>query len=308
VSDDDHELRSRLERLASSAGDPPEHGLERIAARRHRRLHRRRGAVATAAVLAVLIATLPLLTSKRSDHDAVTASESVTPAGVPVEVPNTIEVRCEPTGIVVPVASVRPQRDGLHIRVVNSLPGPTSVAVGDTTGWSSGPITVETGMKDVRVPVPPGVLSIGCDIAGVQDRRQVNLVDTPGYYETPTLACDEGEQVVVNNLPIEPATASITDAVRVGLAAYDPSGDGLTAPRGYPSARLGDPTDDPVVAVTRDHDVVAFAHVRGAGGSTSAPWTTIVKLQACSTRFAPDASVAGTTTTTTTPAGPSPPA
>ena len=120
---DDHDLRSRLERLASSAGDPPEHGLDRVAARRHRRLHRRRGAVATATVLAVLAAAVSLISeSLREDPDTVAADdETDVPADAPVEEPKLVEVRCEPTGIVVPVASVRAQRDGLHLRVLNSL-------------------------------------------------------------------------------------------------------------------------------------------------------------------------------------------
>ena len=120
---DDKDLRSELERLASSVGDPPEHGLERVAARRHRRLRRRRGAVATAAVLAVLaVGALADRAERRDRTDTVTSSEAATrPRPRPSSCPAQVQVRCDPTGIVVPVASVRPQRDGLHIRVSNSL-------------------------------------------------------------------------------------------------------------------------------------------------------------------------------------------
>ena len=177
---DDPDLRSRLERIASSAGDPPEHGLERVTARRHRRLRRRRGAVATAAVLAVLAVGRLADRSEglADDPRAVTASETATPDGAPAEVPRIVEVRCEPTGIVVPVASVRPQRDGLHMLVVhNSLPSATASAV------TSAELVVGA------IPVPPGgdtrcasrcrpaQLTIGCDIAGGAERRLVDLVD-----------------------------------------------------------------------------------------------------------------------------------
>src|SRR5262245_21532888 len=126
---DDPDLRSQLERIAAAVGDPPEHGLERVAARRHRRLRRRRGAVATAAVLAVLAAGTALIQRAGNGPEVVTASESATPAGAPAEVPDRVDVRCRPTGIDVPVASVRPQRDGLHIRVINELGKPTSLQV-----------------------------------------------------------------------------------------------------------------------------------------------------------------------------------
>jgi hypothetical protein len=278
---DDHDLRSKLERLASFAGDPPERGLERVAARRRRRLRRRRGAVATAAVLAVLAVGLPLISQGREDTgESIAASETAPPVGTPVEVPPLVEVRCEPAGITVPVASVRAERDGLHIRVVNLLPDATVVQV-DGGGWSSGDISVPPGIDLVRQPVPPGELTIGCAIAGEMERRRVDLVDPAGHYTSPGLDCDTEERTTLRDLAIDPVEESLVAGVRQGLGDHLAEGDVLGAPRGYAAQRLSDATDDPVVQVTRDDDVVAFVHVRGEDGVASPPWTTVSRADVC---------------------------
>lgn len=280
---DDHDLRSRLERIASTAGDPPEHGFERVAARRHRRLRRRRGAVATAAVLAVLFAGTSLVSQGSDRRERVTASETASPPGAPVEVPRTIDVRCEPTGIAVPVASVRAQRDGLHIRVHNLLAAPTTIVVSGG-GWSSGDIEVDPGDREVRQPVPPGELTIGCDIAGDMQRRQINLVDPAGYYQEPALDCDEADVETLSDIRVDPPRANLVAAARAGLDAYlvgGTDGDAIGAPLGYAGQKLSVATDDPTVQVERDGAVVAFAHVRGADGAVGAPWTMIAEAEVC---------------------------
>jgi hypothetical protein len=300
---DDHELRSRLERLASSAGDPPEHGLERVAARRHRRLHRRRGAVATAAVLAVLTVGASLLAGGLGDgHESVTLSESAEPAGTRAAFPSVVEVRCTPTGIEVPVASVRPQRDGLHVRVLNSLPIPVQVEV-TNDGWSSGPVSVPVGALSLRTPVPPGVLAVGCIVNGIPDRRRVDLVDTAGYYETPELGCDEANQTRLVDLPIDPPLPTLVPSVRAALSPHM-TVDAVRAARGYPSQRMGDPALDQMAAVVNGGDVVALAHVRGATDPAKGPWAMVSELIVCTSALTPG----GTPPSTGSPDGGTPPA
>jgi hypothetical protein len=294
---DDPDLRSQLERIASVVGDPPEHGLDRVAARRHRRLRRRRGAVATAAVLAVLAVGTALINRPTDERVSVTASESASPSGATAEVPAEVEVRCEPTGIVVPIASVRPERDGLHIVVVNALPTPTVVEVKGPSGWSSGPIPVDVGVTEERQPVPPGALTIGCEIAGEMENRRVDLVDPSRYYQEPELECDPATVVVREDLPVDPSQRNIISAARDGLDGALAGGarhDAIGPVRGYVAQRLGDDTTDPVVQVSRDGDVIAFAHVRGEGGSPDPPWTTIEKAEVCG-------EVESSATTTTEP-------
>jgi hypothetical protein len=309
---DDHDLRSRLERLASSAGDPPEHGLDRVAARRHRRQRRRRGAVATAAVLAVLAGVLAIRPFGQEPDD-VTASEAVPPNPTRAEIPSVLEVRCKPTGIEVPVASVRPQRDGMHMRVVNALGTPTRVEV-RSTRWSSGSIAAPVGVMDLRQPVPPGVLTIGCDIGGRRDQRRVDLVDTAHFYRQPELACDDGHQTTLEDLPVDPAVGSIVQAARRGLApkVIEEVADAEIGPViGYPGQRLSDPTADPVVQFGVPGAVAAVVHVRGADGSASPPWTNLVSVDICTAALASSSGSTSTTaphgtTTATSPDGPTP--
>jgi hypothetical protein len=306
---DDKDLRSELERLASSVGDPPEHGLERVAARRHRRLRRRRGAVATAAVLAVLTVGVVALAERRDRHDTVTASDAARPEGAPAELPSEVDVLCDPTGIVVPVASVRPEGDGLHIRVDNSLGAPTVLEV-DGDGWRSSDIEVPPGFSEVRQPVPPGELTIGCEIAGEMQRRRVDLVDVRGFYRVPELSCDPADAVTLRDLPVGvPEVTNVSAAARAALQPYLAGGtdnDGIGPLRGYQSQRLSDATDDPMVQVTRAGKVIAFVHVRGVEGATSAPWTTVSEADVCGSVLAPPPAETTTSTTASTPVGPPP--
>lgn len=305
---DDGDLRSELERLASSVGDPPEHGLERIAARRHRRLRRRRGAVATAAVLAVLTVVAVTLDQRHEPRDAVTSGDRAAPPAAPAELPRAVEVVCEPTGIEVPVASVRPERDGLHIEVLNAL-GVDTVLTVSGDGWRSGDIPILPGPFEVRQPVPPGDVTIGCEIAGEMQRRQVDLVDASGYYRVPELDCDEADAVTLRNLPVpEPDVTNIITAARSALHPQVVGGadsDAIGPVRGYQSQRLGDATADPLVQVARDGNVVAFAHVRGVDGQPGAPWVEVSEADVCSSVLvAPPADA--TASTADQPASPTP--
>lgn len=305
---DDHDLRSRLERIASSAGDPPEHGLERVAARRHRRLRRRRGAVAAAAVLAVVAVGVPLIEQGLDDdRESVTASDTGRPSRTPPEVPDEVVVRCEPTGIVVPVASVRPQNDGLNIRVVNSLSAPTRLRVTAARAdrWDSGDILVRPGEHRVEQPVPPGEVRIGCEIDGEMQRRLIELVDPAGYYTEPTLECEKADVVPLDGLPVEPAQKSKIRATRSALGPSlvgDSKDYAIEAPRGYPIQSVDAATVNPRVQVSRDGVVVAFAELRGEDGRPDDPWTT-VHAEVCNDVV--DEAAIGDTTSTSTPDDPS---
>jgi hypothetical protein len=233
-------------------------------------------------VLAVLALAL-ILDPLREEPGQVTASEAVPPFGARARIPDVLEVRCTPRGIEVPVASVRPRRDGMHVRVVNVLGRPTRVEV-RSSHWSSGLVRVAAGATPLRQPVPPGVLTIGCDIAGHFDQRRVDLVDTNRLYRAPTLACPEKEQRRLENVPVDPSALSLIPAVRRGLASKVTEQVATTEigpVTGYPSARLGDPTIDPVVQVGPPGAVVAIAHVRGDHGAISPPFTTLVTVDIC---------------------------
>jgi hypothetical protein len=215
-----------------------------------------------------------------------------------VEEPRLVEVRCEPTGIVVPVASVRAQRDGLHLRVLNSLGVPTHVTV-TSTGWRSGEVPVNGPSKEFVQPVPPGQLEIGCEINGAYEARRVDLVDPQRYYTEPELACDTREQPALRDLPVQPPTAILVSAVREGLGDRMLETDVVGPVEGYEGQTLGELTEDPRAAVFRKGEMVAFVHVRGADGSASLPYTTLTLVDACA-----GALTAPTTTSSTAPTSP----
>ena len=296
---DDPDLRARLERLASSAGDPPEHGLEKVAARRHRRLRRRRGAVVTAAALAVLLIGVSTVVEgggNQADDVSVSRADRPSPGGL-ARLPNELTMRCGPRGIEIPVASVRPQREGLHVRVINDQSRPTEVwVINDEEDWSSGEVSVDPGPTSLRVPVPPGALTIGCRVAGHGDERRVDLDDVDGYYRTPQLACQEEETTELPDLRVVEPSGSLKTATRNAVAPHvDLEGVAATAVRGYTSQRLGDPWDEPVVQLERDGNTEAFVYFGKRDNRVDGKWVKVRLVVACNDLLADAAS------TTTTP-------
>ena len=208
-----------------------------------------------------------------------------------------------PTGIVVPIAPVQPQDDGLHLRVFNLLGGPTRVEV-DSNVWSSVPITVTEQVSDLTVPVPPGCSPSAARSAGSSSGAAPTW-STSGYYRRPELDCDRAERGTIGDLVVAPPTVSMVAAVRQGLGDRLEEGDSVTPLRGYMSQTMeDDPTEDPVAQVVRDGDVVAFVHVRGDAGAPAEPWTSIPFVEACG--LTPE-DTPGSTTTPTTVVQPTPP-
>jgi hypothetical protein len=275
---DDPDLRARLERLASTAGDPPERGLDRVAARRHRRLRRRRGAVVTAAALAVLLGGVSLVVDGGPDDDQVAVSPAGRPRGAAAQLPDTVDVHCTPAGIVIPVASVRPQRDGMHVRVFNELAASTEVSVVKEDEWV-GRHEFKPGVYGtMRQPVAPGTLRIGCVINGLEDSLTVELVDVHGYYREPGLECpSDDRELELKDLGAAPPNMSMSTTTLNALRSWGFPVDGVEvgAVRGYPSQRLGDPTNDPKVQVDRRGDTVAFVHLERTDTGSAAPWKAV---------------------------------
>jgi hypothetical protein len=271
---DDPELRARLERLASNAGDPPERGLDRVAARRHRRLRRRRGAVVTAAALAVLLGGVSLVTGGGPDDNEVAVSPVGRPSGMAAQLPDVVDFHCAPDGPVIPVASVRPQTDGMHVRVFNELTTPTEVRVVKEGEWT-GRRTFDPGMWQMRQPVPPGTLRIGCVIGGQERSLTVELVDVHKYYDEPGLECpaDDTEIEDTDLRAAKPDTSMSATTMNVLRSKGFQVDELVVGPvQGYPSQRLGDPTDDPMVQVDRRGDTVAFVHLQKPDAQPDTPW------------------------------------
>jgi hypothetical protein len=295
---DDPDLRARLERLASTAGDPPERGLDRVAARRHRRLRRRRGAVVTAAALAVLLGGVSFALGGGRDDDHVAVSPAGRPTRAAAQLPDTVDVHCTPAGIEIPVASVRPQREGMHLRVFNELATTTEVSVVKQDEWAGRQEFKPGVMGSMLQPVAPGTLRIGCVIGGLEKSLTVELVDVYGYYRKPALECPaEDRELEVKDLSSAPPHKSMSTTTLKALRGNGfPVEDLEVGPvRGYPSQRLGDPTDDPKVQVDRRGDTVAFVHLERTDGRPDAPWK-VVAIEGCES-FLSEATPTGATAT-----------
>jgi hypothetical protein len=269
------ELQALLATFAARAGDPPEHGLEGVAALRRRRARHRRGAVATAVTLAaLLLVTFTWLPHHEDDPDDVASVAQPGRAAPPgsSQLPDVVELRCTPAGIEVPVATIRPRSDGLHLVVDNQLGRATEVWV-TSESWDSGRILVEPGHDDLHQPVPPGVLTVGCRVGDRDEQRQVDLVDVEGIYDAPELSCPEPEQRrLTEDLPVDPPTWSLTAAARTALADHIDEEDDVRAPGGYPDERLsGYHTADPTARVVREGRTVAFVHLAAGDATDDAP-------------------------------------
>lgn len=274
------ELRALLEKFAATAGDPPEHGLARVAVMRRRRMRHRRGAVAATMALAVLGLGGGLWVSGMGDEDHdVVAADMPEDDTEPPTLPDRLVVLCGPEGIEVPVASIRPQADGLHIVFNNADTRTIRVWVTSAqSGWDSGEVTVSPGETEIRQPVPPGVLDVGCRVGGVDQQRQITLVDEEGLYTEPMLACgstSEAEDLAA----VEGPEYSWVATVRTALAAYMQDGDTVVPVKAYPEQHFSDPTTDPVAQVIRDDEPVAFAHLEP--GPADGEWAGVSRVEAC---------------------------
>lgn len=211
------------------------------------------------------LVALPWVTGAQRDHDVSAASAGDAPSSHP-EMPDVVELRCSLGGIDVPVASIRPQDDGMHLEVVNRLGMSTHVwVVGEQ--WSSGRFRVGTGTSTLVLATPPGPLTVGCDAGGSEQQRQVDLVDVDEVYTPPQLSCPEEEWAeMADGFTVSDDTRSMPTAARNALG-VDRIGytDQMLTYSGYPEAetKWSTPALDPVVRVVRSNETVALVHLAG---------------------------------------------
>jgi hypothetical protein len=228
------------------------------------------------------------------DDDQVAVSPAGRPTGAAAQLPDTVEVHCTPKGIVIPVASVRPQRDGMHVRVFNELATSTEVRVVKEDEWV-GRREFKPGMTTMLQPVAPGRLRIGCVIDGLERSLTVDLVDVYGYYREPELECpSDDRELELKGLGAAPPHKSMSTTTLSALRDNGFPVEDLDAGpvQGYPSQRLGDPTDDPKVQVERRGDTVAFVHLERTDARPDAPWKAVT-IDGCES-FLSEATPTGT--------------
>ncbi len=257
--------------------------------------------------LAVLgVAIYPRLSWLGEDGHDVTAAETGDRQRR-AELPEVVEVHCSPEGIDVPVGTIQPQDDGLHVLVDNTMSVATDFRV-ESDDWDSGLIRVEAGRtRRLALPVAPGPLAVGCEVGGESQQRRVELVDVDGIYEPPELACRDDDERVG---PGDPVTIEETNSpiaateVALGLRGIDIDDVEVEYYSGYREAHRTEHTVDPMVEVLEAGQLVAFAHMRSATMAEDRParppWVA-VSFEGCSTFMQNGSPGGGAGTTATQP-------
>jgi hypothetical protein len=238
------------------------------------------------------VVVLPWL-SERNSHDITAASGAGAGDGPSAKLPDIVTLTCLPESIDVPNASIRPQANGMHLRVVNKLGRSTEVWVESETGWSSGRFTVKPDTTNVVVSAPPGRLVVGCHAGKQEPERDVELVDADGVHRDFGLDCPEdkqGSDPTKFQVPTE--MSSLAEAARRALAEQKqmPEGSHIAPYNGYSETLYTTPMADPAVRVVRDGDTVAIVHLTGtvpddatdvSGLTMKAPWREIHLIEFC---------------------------
>jgi hypothetical protein len=244
--------------------------------------------------LAVAVVISTSLALGDDGHD-VTASDDASSEPMRAQLPDAVTLTCAPSGIDVPVASIRPQSDGLHLDVVNDFPAPTEVWIeahdddAPDHDWDSGRIAVASGKTRLVQAAPPGVLTVGCRIGDHDQKRQIELVDVEHKWTEPKVSCGDDDPVeVLPDLPVppEPAGQSYVSATRkllVPLTKWNDRIDVVGEPRGYPDQRYGTSLAQPMVQVLHSDQTVALVYLAGEDPDRPAapPWTVAPRVEVC---------------------------
>ena len=272
-----NDVQAYLEKIAATAGDPPEHGLDGVMARRRRRTRHRRGAVATAMALAVGgFVTVSWLSGVQHNHDVAAGSTGKGSPERHAQLPDTVELTCASERIDVPLASIRPQADGLHLRVDNQRGVRTDVWVLSDGPWRSGRFSVAEGVSSQVLAAPPGKLTVGCNVGSTEQQRQIELVDVDHRYTRPELDCATTQQKKLPGaFPMDRTARSLPAAARAALGNRIRDTDQIRPFSGYPEVRYDTRTVDPAVEVRRRGQTVAVAHFVGTPDPDAAPKGTV---------------------------------
>lgn len=236
------------------------------------------------------IVVLPWV-SERNGHDITAASQGDgSGSGPRPELPDVVELHCSPGAVDVPVASIRPQVDGLHVEIVNDLGVKTWAWVVSASSWDSGRFPVAPGTTEVIVTPPPGPLTIGCT-AGVSDQqRQVELVDVNHVYTETGLDCPDAEQAESPEvIPVPRDRSGLPSAARAALGAQVGDSDHIEANSGYREPAYQAKTTEPSVRLVRGDETIAIVHLVGTPADDAAgrkptpqgPWVSVDLIEYC---------------------------
>jgi len=259
----DDELRARLVESLNRAPTPQPGDIDDVA-RRARRLRIRRRVLGSAVALgiaAALALPLALLLPLRGSEPTPSSVGSNLP-------PDVAEVVCEPAGLRVLTPVVRPQQDGVHVRVRNTFEETASFGLRAISGGGQGD-GAPPGVSELIFPVAPGDLIATCspgnaDHGDPRWKAPLEVLDPAGLFVPYAVQCGTGRVM-----------AQIMD---YGPGAHGPQGDPVQVARdsieglestdvveraGYPSER--DSTEEAIVRVVREGRVIFAVHYTSDG-------------------------------------------
>jgi hypothetical protein len=211
------------------------------------------------ALLSALLAVLAVSGCGASEPDPV----GVTGTDEPAALPDVARVVCEPHGARVETPSVRPQRDGVHVEIVNDTGRVLSFSILNDEGGGTG-IGVKPGTSAHVVDIEPGAMRVSCTDPAADAVSDVALevVDEDGVWVSTRLPCPE--QVSTQSDYIVGARGETSDpleAARTAFESYKLEPDDVVEAAGYPDGEVAK------VRLVRDDEPVAVAELfdDGAG-------------------------------------------
>jgi hypothetical protein len=185
-----------------------------------------------------------------------------------------VQIVCDGTSIQVLTPQVRPQPDGVHIRMDNRSDRELTVGLryanggGGGNGAPPGVFEVADPQGGTALPAPPGVTTVTCtdlSLHGNPDdappTATFEIVDEDGIYISTALDCDE--QVSGIGDYVAGTTGEVGDPVDLARAHFQRLRDTDIVERaGYPESTI------PVVRVVRDGQAIATIEYEpdGQGG------------------------------------------
>jgi len=172
------------------------------------------------------------------------------------EIPDVAEVNCNPAASVPYQSNVRPQPDGVHLRIHNGLDHPIRV---DVEGQEPDSFRADPGVTETVRSYPPGPLTVVCSDDGFVVASDLQIVDTEGLWTSTELQCGE-DDVVAAGTGDGFLVVGTADPVALVREIYPKLlDDDVVELAGYPSAT------PPIVRVVREGRVAAVAQFRSDG-------------------------------------------
>jgi hypothetical protein len=182
--------------------------------------------------------------------------------------PDVAEVVCEPSGPRVLTPVVRPQEDGIHVRVTNTFDETVAFGLRAIRGGGQGD-GAPPGVFELVFPVAPGDLIATCspgdsDHGDPRWQARLRVVDPQGFFVPYALDCGGGQAMSGIIDYVSGARGPRGDPVQIardsieGLSSID-----VVERAGYPSERRS--TDEAIVRVVHAGRVVLTIHYRSDG-------------------------------------------